>query len=37
MNWKLLSGSLNRTMFEPDNAVLIVLASGAVFLAWMGH
>jgi hypothetical protein len=37
MNWKLIAERLGRTVSEPDYAVLIELASGALLLAWIAH
>jgi hypothetical protein len=37
MNWKPLTDRLKRTVFQPDRALLIELASGALLLAWMAH
>jgi len=37
MNWKHLAERLVRTVSQPDHALLIELASGALLLAWMAH
>ena len=37
MHWKPLAERLRRTASQPDNALLIELASGALLLAWMAH
>ncbi len=37
MNWKPLAGRLKRFASQPDSALILELASGAVLLAWMAH
>ena len=37
MHWKPIAERLRRTVTQPDNALLIELASGALFLAWIAH
>jgi hypothetical protein len=37
MNWKPLAERLVRTVTQPENAVLIELASAALLLAWLAH
>jgi len=35
MNWKPLASRVKRTVTQPDHALLIELASGALLLAWV--
>ena len=35
MNWKPLAAGVKRTVTQPDHALLIELASGALLLAWV--
>jgi hypothetical protein len=37
MNWKPLAKRLVRVAAQPDTALLIELASGALLLAWVAH
>jgi hypothetical protein len=37
MHWKPLAARIKRTVSQPDNALLLELASGAVLLAWFAH
>ena len=37
MNWKPLANRLVRSVTQPDHALLIELASGALLLAWAAH
>jgi hypothetical protein len=37
MHWKPLAERLRRTVTQPDNALLIELASGALLLAYIAH
>ena len=37
MIWKPITERLVRTVSQPDYAVLIELASGALLLAWIAH
>jgi hypothetical protein len=37
MHWKHLTDRFVRTVSQPDRALLIELASGALLLAWMAH
>ena len=37
MNWPVLRDRLKETVSEPDHALLIELASGALLLAWTAH
>jgi hypothetical protein len=37
MKLKRIAARVRRTVTQPDNALLIELASGAVLLAWAAH
>jgi len=37
MNWKPLAARVMRSVTQPDNALLLELASGALLLAWAAH
>jgi hypothetical protein len=37
MHWKRLADRMMRTVTQPDHALVLELASGALLLAWMAH
>jgi hypothetical protein len=37
MHWKKIAARVARSVAEPDHAIVIELASAALFLAWMAH
>ncbi len=37
MKWTPLTNTVKRIVTQPDSALLLELASGAMLLAWMAH